>query len=204
MAKIDLNIDVKRAGRVGPALRRGLEEGLEESGEWMLDQGEGRAKDVVMLTDRVWRKRVKNGFLTSGISISDSRWNGRILNQAPHSEIVEKGLAPAGEIVGANPSVQDIIPWVDDKITPNASAQRAATHANVSNWDPELQSLAATYGIATVISAFNIRKHLEENGYPGIRFMEQAESYLKQISPMNVKQKVEKEMQRELRKAGLS
>lgn len=203
MSDINIDIDVKKAGRVGPALRRGLEDGLEESGEWMLDQGKDHAKDIVMLTDRVWRKRVKNGFFTSGTSIRGHKWRGVIRNQAPHAEIVEKGLAPAGEIVGSNPSVQDIIGWVDDKITPNASAQRAAKSANLNNWNPELRTLASVYGTATVIAAFNIRRHLEKNGYPGIRFMEQAEFYLEQISRMNVKHKVEKNMERELRKAGL-
>jgi hypothetical protein len=70
------------------------------------------------------------------------------------------------------------------------------------NWDPELQQLAAEYSPGYVITAFAVRESLEEEGYPGIHFTETTESYLKQIGTPMVKNKIEKHMQRELRKIG--
>jgi len=196
---IDLDIDVRKADRVGPALRRGLREGMEDAGNWMLDEGEDKAKDAVLSADRVWRKTLKQGFSTNENQFSRSyHWQGSIENDAPHAEINEHGLKP-----GTSPSVQDIIPWVDDKLTPNAEAQASADAADVGSWNPNLQSLAAEYSAGIVITTFAVKEGLEEDGYPGIGFMDTTESYLEQVGPRLVKQKVEKQMRRELRAAGL-
>jgi hypothetical protein len=197
---IDIDIDVEGAGKVGRALRDGLRKGLEDAGNWMLDKGEDQAKDAVLSADRVWRKTLKQGFQTNENQFSRSyHWQGKIENDAPHAEINEYGLPP-----GTSPSVQDIIPWVDDKLTPNAKAQASADSANVGEWDPQLQSLAAEYSPGIVITSFAVKEGLEEDGYPGIGFMETTETYLKSYGPTLVKSKVEKHMRRELRAAGLT
>jgi hypothetical protein len=204
MGDIDIDIEVDKASHVAPALRRGLREGLKNAGEWMMDEGEDKARDIVMTTDRVWRKTVKRGFSTEENQFSrTAHWKGEIRNDAPHAKIVEKGLAPAGEITGSTPSVQDIIPWVSSELTPNAKAQASADAANVDNWDPEIANLAKEYSPGIVITAFVVRESIEEEGYPGIDFMDTTESYLNQVGPRLVKQKVEKHMRRELRAAGL-
>lgn len=199
MGDIKLSIDVEGSDKVGRALTRGLKEGLEEAGNWMLDEGEDKAKDAVLSADRVWRKTLKQGFHTEENQFNRNyRWKGQIRNEAPHAGLNEDGLKP-----GSHPSVQDIIPWIDDTLTPNASAQARASRANLENWDPELESLADAYSPAMVITAFAVKEGLEEKGYPGIGFMETTEAYLNQVGPMLVKRKVEKQMRRELRAAGL-
>jgi len=196
---IDLDIDVRKADRVQPALRRGLREGLEDAGNWMLDSGEDKAKDVVLGADRVWRKTLKQGFRTEENDFNRTyRWKGEIRNEAPHAEINERGLKP-----GTSPAVQDIIPWVDDKLTPNAKAQASADAADTDNWTPELERLAAEYSPGIVITSFAVKEGLEDDGYSGIGFMETTEQYLSSYGPPLVKRKVEKHMERELRAAGL-
>lgn len=196
---IEIDIDIKRENRVLPALYEGLRQGLDEVGDWMLDEGEDKAKDAVLSADRVWRQTLKQGF-SSNEEIASGRfhWRGKIRNTAPHARINENGLKP-----GNSPSVQDIIPWVDDKLTPNADAQESANEANIGNWDPQLQALAVQYSKGAVITAFAVKGGLERKGYPGIGFMETTETYLNQVGPMVVKAKVEKHMNRELRAAGL-
>lgn len=108
------DIDVDGAQRVGPALEEGLENGIEEAGNWLLDRGVRRAKDQVRATDRVWREGVYRGFKKDEQSSGSTHFEGQISNVAPHARIVERGLKP-GE---ANPSVQDILPWVSDKLAP--------------------------------------------------------------------------------------
>lgn len=199
MGDIDIDIDVKRADRAGPALREGLREGLEDAGEWMLDQGEDRAKNIVLGADRVWRKTLKQGFSSSENQFSRHyHWQGTIENDAPHAGINEHGLKP-----GSSPSVQDIIPWVDDNLQPDASAQARAEAAHIGNWDPQLQALAVQYSKGKVITAFAVKEGLEDKGFPGIGFMETTEKYLQQVGPMLVKNKVERAMNRSLREAGL-
>lgn len=199
MGDIDIDVDVEKADRVQPALRRGLREGLEEAGDWMMREGEDKARDVVLSADRVWRGTLKQSFDTEENEFSRYyHWKGKISNDAPHAKIVEHGRDP-----GNAPSVQQIIPWVDDKLTPNASAQRRAESADVNQWSPELEALAAEYSPGIVITAFAVAEGLEDKGYPGIGFMETTETYLKQVGPMLVKRKVEKQMERELRAAGL-
>lgn len=199
MADIDIDVEVSGTEKVGPALKRGLEDGLQDSGEWLLDQGEDKAKDVILSADRVWRKTLKQGFRTQDDRSPDFySWSGEIINDAPHARINENGLKP-----GSNPAVQDIISWVDDNITPNADAQERARSANIEEWNPELQGLAGIYSPGMVITAFAVKNGLEEDGYPGIGFMETTEAYLESVGPMVVRRKVEKHMNRELRQAGL-
>jgi len=195
---IHVDVDVKNTNRVGPALQRGLKEGVKESGEWLLDSGEDKAKDVILSADRVWRKTLKHGFRKTEYGYTGNGWHGKLLNEAPHAEINENGLKP-----GSSPSVQDIIPWVDDNMVPNASAQASAEAADVGSWTPELQALAGAYSPGIVITSFAVKNELEKNGYPGIGFMETTEQYLQRYGKLLVEQKVEKQMERELRAAGL-
>lgn len=196
---IHIDIDIDGAEKVAPALRKGLKEGLKESGEYLQKQGVDKGQDALRSTDRIWRRQVYHGFETESNQFNRYyRWKGKIHNRAPHATIVDKGLKP-----GVNPEVQDIIEWVDAKITPNAAAQESAEKADIKEWDPELQALAAEHGAAIVISSFAIKYGLEEDGYPGIDFTGTIESYLEQIGHPISKSKVEKQMNRELRKAGL-
>lgn len=75
--------------------------------------------------------------------------------------------------------------------------------SNVDNWDPELQRLAAEYSPGLVITSFAVREHIATEGYRGIKFMEGAETKMKRQT-MNVKNKVEKEMNDSMRKHGKS
>lgn len=196
---IHVDVDVERWKRVQPALRAGLREGLKDAGGWMLDEGEDKAKDVVLSADRVWRRTLKQSFSSSENQFSrTTHWKGHIENTAPHAEINENGVKP-----GNSPAVQDIIPWVDDNLTPNANAQASADAGNIGNWDPQLQALAVHYSKGAVITSFAVKRGLEEKGFPGIGFMETTEQYLNQVGPRLVKQKVEKHMRRELRASGL-
>jgi hypothetical protein len=70
-------------------------------------------------------------------------------------------------------------------------------------WDNDLQDLADEYSPGYVITAFAVKETMEEEGRPGIHFTETTEAYLRKIGPMIVKNKVEKHMNRELRKRGL-
>lgn len=198
MGDIDIDIEVDGTDKVGRALHKGLKEGLKESGDWMLREGEDKAKDAVMAADRVWRGTLKHGFRKSEHGYSGEAWHGKLRNEAPHAEINEDGLKP-----GSSPSVQDIIPWVDDNLSPNAKAQAQADAADVNNWDPTLEAMAAEYSPGIVITSFAVREGLERDGYPGIGFMETTETYLRSYGPILVKNKVEKHMERELRAAGL-
>lgn len=193
-------VDIDGAGRVAPALRKGLAEGLDDTGDWMLDEGKDKAKDVILGADRVWRKTLKQGFTAEKDKLKSRnyRWQGEIKNTASHAEVNENGLPP-----GSSPSVQDIIPWVDDKLTPNADVQAAAASADVGSWNPDLQKLAGWYSPGMVITAFAVKEGLEEDGYEGIGFMETTEKYLGGQGRLHIKNKVEKHMNRELRKAGL-
>ena len=197
MGDIDIEIEIEGVEKVGPALMGGLGSGLEESGDWALKTGEDKAKNIILSADREWRKTLKRGFSTKSFANPDS-FHGRLQNSALHAEIVEDGLKP-----GNSPPVQRLLPWIDDRVTPNAEAQATAESANPSNWDPELQAAAAEYGPAKVITAFAIKGKLEKKGYPGIHFMETTEQYLQQIGPPVFRQKIEKHMNRALREAGL-
>jgi len=203
MSDIEIDVDVSNnTALAGPALKQGLEDGLQDAGEWLLEKGEDQAKDAVLSADRVWRGTLKEGFRTQDNRSSDFySWNGEIINDAPHARINEEGRKP-----GNAPAVQDIIAWVDDKVTGSASGSLPRvtdTQYNVENWNPQLQGLAASYSPGTVITAFAVKDGLDDSGYPGIGFMETTEAYLEGIGPMIVKRKVEKHINRELRKAGL-
>jgi len=199
-----IDIDVEGATKVGPALRRGLSDGLEDTGKTLLEEGEDKARDEVMGAGRVWNEEVKHGFESEGADFQRFyHWKGKIFNPVKHADVVDRGLAPEGEITGSNPSVQDIMPWVVDNITPDADAQAKAEKANIGNWDPQLQALAVQNGKANVIAAFAIRDSIDKDGFPGIHFTDTTEAYLKQVGVMMIKNKVEKHMNRELRKAGL-
>jgi hypothetical protein len=85
-------------------------------------------------------------------------------------------------------------------------AQASGAAADTDEWDPQLEALAAEYSPAMVVTAFAVKEGLEEDGYEpvnGIGFMETARRYMKKYGPMLVKNKVKKQMNRELRAAGL-
>lgn len=203
MTDVHVDIDIDGAEKVAPALQEGLNEGLQDAGNWLLEKGEENARDIVIGADKIWRKSLKNSFSSSPSRFNRfNRWKGTIRNDARHAPIVDKGLQPAGEINRASPSVQDILPWVDSEVTPNAAAQAKAEASNIANWDVQLQALAVQYGKADVIAAFAIAESIKNNGYPGIHFSEQTESYMRS-QKQNIKKKVEKEMNKKLREAGL-
>lgn len=207
MTDIEIRVDDDKplgpGSRFRKAVEAGFNEGFKESLNYLQKLGVQNALDIVMLNDRVWNKKVKNGFTTSTFSFP--RWynhQGKITNTAPHAKIVEEGLQPAGKISGSKPSVQDILPWVESEVTPNAEAQETAKKANIGNWDVQLQALAVEYGTANVIAAFAIAKSIKDEGYRGIGFMSKTESEL-QSQAVNVRNKVEKHINRELQKKGL-
>lgn len=191
MGDIEIDIEMSGHGGIVPALADGLDSGVKKSGDWMLREGERKAKDAVLSADRVWRGALKRGFQTQEMKDS-SPYVGEIRNFAPHAGINERGLKP-----GSSPPVQKLIRWVDDNVVPNVTGDS-------SDWDPDLQALADRYSPGMVITTFAIKSELEKNGYPGIGYMEAAEAYLKQVGPLVVRAKVEKEMRRELRRKGVS
>jgi hypothetical protein len=199
-------LDTKIGEQFALASHEGISDGLDDAGDSMLDSGESHARDIVMGSDRVWNKKVKRGFQTEKPELQQ-RWyhyRGRLKNVAPHAKIVEEGLAPAGKITGSNPSVQDIIPWVDDEVQPNSTARAKAENANPQRWKTPLKNLAEEYGTATVITAFAIRESIAEEGYPGIQFMEATENYLRSSFHRMIKMKVEKHLRRQLRQKGFT
>jgi hypothetical protein len=124
MGNITLDIDIDPnmvAQKARRALKRGFKEGLKDTGNKLLEEGENFAEDEVMGSGRVWNKEVKRGFTTSENEFSRwYHWQGDITNPVPHADIVDRGLAPAGEITGSNPSVQDLMPWVVDNLDPSS------------------------------------------------------------------------------------
>lgn len=199
--EVEISVSKKDIAAVPTALNVGLSEGLEESGEWMLEHGEDRAKDVILSAERIWRGRLKEGFTSEPAPILQRRsyyWQGEIRNDAPHAELNERGLKP-----GTKPPIQKILPWIDDQLGASLPRVTDSTY-NVSNWDEELQALAAKYEPSMIVTSFAIQKHLEDEGYPGIGFMETTESYLQQVGPPIVKAKVEAAMRRKMRESGLS
>lgn len=115
MGDIEVETEVQNAEKIIPALKDGLEEGLEDGGEWILRNGKDRAQDAIMSADRVWMETLKRGFRTSKNEHigKPGNWQGTIKNDAPHAGINEHGLKP-----GSSPSVQDIIPWVSQNLSP--------------------------------------------------------------------------------------
>jgi len=194
MSDLSLKAEIDGHQRVDDALREGLKEGLKETGEWLQRRGKRRAQERVRATDRVWRERVYHGFSDPDGTTEGGTWEGSLRNEAPHAEIVEDGLEP-GE---ANPPVQNIIEWVSDKLTPEP-----ATGRDLSDWDPELQALAEDYHPGYVLTAFAVKEHIEKEGYRGIGYMDAAERYMSSIGPMVLHRKVEKNMERALRRHGL-
>lgn len=198
MGRININADISGDDRVGPALRDGLEDGLEESGDWLLRNGVREARGQVRAADRIWRREVYHGFETDDDGVTnDGEWSGEIRNAAPHARVVEEGLNP-----GTTPPVQNLIEWVSDNMAPMTRVDTSET--NVSSWHPDLQQLAGQYGAGYVRTAFALQEHLEENGYRGIEFMDAAETYLNRVGPMVIKRKVERAMQRALEREGLA
>lgn len=68
------------------------------------------------------------------------------------------------------------------------------------NWHEDLQDLAQEYSPGYVITAFNVRDKIAEEGYEGIHFTDTTESHLEQVGPMVTKNIVEGHMNKELKK----
>jgi hypothetical protein len=121
MPDIVIKIDLENEKGLSGALKRGLKNGLHEAGTTLLEDGEDFARDTVMGSGRVWNEQVKLGFERDVHQFNRYyRWKGYINNPVPHADVVDRGLAPAGEITGSNPSVQDIMPWVVDNLQPRS------------------------------------------------------------------------------------
>jgi hypothetical protein len=71
------------------------------------------------------------------------------------------------------------------------------------DWHPELRELASEYSPGYVITAFAVKNKIDQKGVKGIHFTDTTESYLEQIGHPMVRNKVEKHLNKELRKAGL-
>lgn len=199
MPNVDIEIDVHESDLVAleEALMDGLGDGIDDSLAWMVRKGTHRAKSRIRATDRVWRRKVYHGWQHSDRQVGDTEGHAEIVNVADHAAIVDKGLAPQGIIRGANPQVQHIIQWVSETLFPKPNT------SDPSNWDPELEALASAYSPGYVLTAFAVKEKIDKEGYPGIDFTGAAERYLKKMGPMVVHRKVEKHMNRELRKRGL-
>lgn len=119
MANVNIEIDVDGAKKVAGALRRGLEDGLEDAGSELLEKGIEEAEDQFTGGRMVWNEEVKNSFEKDVFRFNRTDfWKGKIVNPVKHADVVDRGLAPAGEIEGANPSVQDLMPWVVSNLSP--------------------------------------------------------------------------------------
>lgn len=199
MGNVRVDADMDTTGKaVGRAIRDGLGDGIEDAGEWLFEQGREQARDRIRGI-RVWRGQVYNGFAPEdGHREGNHEYSTELRNVAPHAEIVERGLAPAGAIPGAHPAVQDIIEWVDSEVAVSPIGSR-----NVEEWDPDLQVLAAEYGTATVVAAFGVKEHIDTEGYPGIGYMEHAEQWMRRYGPVVVKRKVESAIEAELKRIGV-
>lgn len=194
MGDIEFNTSINGHEQIPDAIQDGVENALKETGAWLQRNGREEARDVIRGADRIWRRKLYYGWNTADGSITGpGEWEGTLENEAPHAEVVEDGLNP-----GNSPSVQDIIPWVNDKLQPHDLGKRDPT-----NWDPALQELANDYGPGYVLTAFAVKEKLEQRGYPGIGFMEAAERYMQRVGPLVLQRKAEKHLERELRKHGL-
>lgn len=196
---IDLDIDITGAEKVGPELIEGFHDGLYESGEHLLKRGREKAERDVSYARRVWNTDVLDGFATEQDELKSryvDYWSGEIVNEVPHAAVVDKGLYPKGEITGSSPSVQDIMPWVIDHLSP---ANIEESEIEPDNWHEDAQDMAEEYGPGWVITGFAVREKIDKEGFSGIHFTETTEAYLKRIGPPIVKLKIEKEMRKRLR-----
>jgi len=204
VSDIDIEVDVDDGdlAKLEDALIEGLENGMRESIAWMVRNGQHKAKSRIRSTDRVWRQRVYHGWKQQETVVTETgggvEGEGGLINTADHAKVVDVGLAPEGQIEGANPQVQNIIQWVSEKLYPHPHAG-----VNLEDWEDELQALAAEYSPGYVMTAFAVKHKLDEKGYPGIDFTGAAESYLRKTGPMIVHRKVEKQMNKKLRQYGL-
>jgi hypothetical protein len=111
---IHIDIDIEKADRVGKALRKGLSDGLEDTGKTLLREGKKVAEDEVAGV-REWNSEVKEGFVTETSDFNRYyNFHGKIVNPVEHAEVVDEGLSASAE----GPSVQDIMPWVVDNLRP--------------------------------------------------------------------------------------
>lgn len=121
--EVDVDVSTKDLVALEDALLDGLKEGMEDSLKWLRKRGKQKAKSHIQTHGRVWNKRVKNLWTKQGAIVTttgdDYHGTTAAIAVADHAVIVDKGLAPRGEIKGANPSVQDLIPWVSDKLGPS-------------------------------------------------------------------------------------
>lgn len=198
---VEIEIDVERHHQIPGAISEGFREGLRDGGEWLLDEGERQAKDIILSAERIWRSKLREGFVSDGGSGDFTRptgWKGKLKNEAPHAELNERGLKP-----GSSPPVQKIAPWVDDQLGTSLPGVPTSSY-NPENWDPQLTALAEEYSPGVVLTSFAVKNSLEDEGYSGIGFMQTTEEYLNGVGPMVVREKVKKHLRREIRERGLS
>lgn len=195
--ELSIDWDVKQIQATIDALHEGVEKGLEDTGDSLLTKGKDKAEIEVSIVRRIWTTEVLESFEKApDESAEDLNWEGAIVNPVKHADVVDRGLAPAGEIPGSNPSVQDIMPWVVSKLSP------ASFTGNTAGWDEDTKKLADEYSPGYVITAFAVRNKLDKQGYPGIHFTETTESYMKQIGTPMLRNKVVKHLRKELEKVG--
>jgi hypothetical protein len=194
---VHIDVDVEGLDEMGDAIREGVAEGLRDSGDWLLENGEERAEDIVA-GRRVFNREVREGFYSYGDNLNQgSRWRGIIKNRAKHAGVVDEGLAPAGEGRNANPAVQDLLPWVVRNMQPVSISPDSKIG---EKWQSDLKELAAEFGPGYVMTAFKLKNTIESDGIPGIHYSDKTAAYLDQVGPMVTKNKVKKNLRYELRK----
>jgi hypothetical protein len=116
---VDVDIDVEGATKVVTALRAGLDEGLDDAGRYLINEGADVAQDEVVGARKVWTEETKNSFETDVFRFNRGHhWKGHIINTAEQAAIVDEGIAPAGEHENPDIRIQDIMPWVVAHLSP--------------------------------------------------------------------------------------
>lgn len=196
---MDLDVEVEDLEELEDALKKGVRRGTSDTARWSVDEGRNKAQDLLRAGDsrgnrRIWKREVYHGF-KHFIERKPHGYQANLFNTAPHVGIVELGRRP-GE---TPPQVQDLMEWVVSKLNPAPDFDPDL----VQYWEPELQALAATYGGGYVRTAFRVQDKIREEGIEGIRFMDRTENYLKQITPPIAHQKIESEIETQLRLHGI-
>lgn len=116
--RVDVDVDKNLKEKFVGAMRKGLDEGLQETGETLLENGQEVAEDAAAA--QMWNKEVKRGFETEESDFQRSTsWHGKIFNPVQHADVVDRGIAPQGEIeLSAPPPIQALMPWVVDNLDP--------------------------------------------------------------------------------------
>lgn len=198
MGDVDVEIDVEDLERLDRALHSGVNDGASESARWHVREGKNKAQDLLRLGDaeghpRIWTRQTYHGFKRH-VERRGNTFHAELQNTSPHAHIVEHGRRPGA----TPPPVQKLMAWVVAKLDPAPYDPDL-----VSSWEPELQALAQTFGPGYVRTAFNVQDKIRDEGIEGIRFMAKTESYLKQVGGLVTHAKVEAEIEKRLKAAGI-